>query len=182
MLVKYHYFNCYLILCVLLLPSVFNSLKAQEIEENRLNLELSTGLSSFKEADGFSPNVAGNFTLSLWTPEYNIFSFETFFTGWSDYFIDYSVLYGKMLPFKKKKKSFICLHGGMGYLKIIKQDAGIDFNKRTIGLTAELKAGWAFEKGWFGILLYQKYSFVKSNHINGASLIFSINLNKAIPM
>lgn len=179
---KYHYFRCYLILSGLLLPSVFNSLKAQEIEKNRLNLELSTGLSSFKEADGFSPNVAGNFALSLWTPAYNIFSIETYFTGWSDYYINYDVLYGKMLPSKKKKKSFISLHGGIGYLKIIKRNTCTEFNKRTIGLTAELKTGWAFEKGWVGILLYQKYSFVKNNNINGASLMFSLNLNKAIPM
>ncbi len=184
--------RCWIFLCIILLPSVYHTINAQEQKKNRYNIEWGTGLSAFKNIDGNSPNVASSTALSMWTTKGNIFSLEAFFTFESgkvfntsvigDYYTDFSVLYGKMLPFKMGKKGFASIHGGIGYLNILKKSYNVaEFKRKTVGLTAQLKTGWAFEKGVVGLTLFQKYSFAKNNNITGVCLLLALNLNTMIP-
>lgn len=70
---------------------------AQQLEKNRLNLELGSGLSNFKDYDGDSPSPSSSIALSIWTPSNNIYSLDAFVTGFYDYYSDISIFYGKML-------------------------------------------------------------------------------------
>ena len=142
---------------------------------------MGAGLSNFKDNYGNSPNPVGSIALSIWTPSDNIYSLDAFGTGYYDYYSDLSILYGKMLSLKKEKKRFASIHCGIGYAYIHVQTNKIEFDKKTLGLTAQLKAGWAFDKGWVGLTIFQKISLTKRNNIFGVNLNYSLNLNKAIP-
>jgi hypothetical protein len=161
MIQKHSNIKFWILVIVLSLSAACNTIKAQENEKNRLNLEFGTGISNFKDNYGYSPNAAISIALSIWTPLKNIYSLDAFFNGYTDYYSDISIFYGKILYSKKGEKRFASIHGGIGYINIHRQTNKIEFDKKALGATAQVKGGWAFDKGWLGFTIYANQGLKK---------------------